>query len=77
MYIFGYSFQEGLFKGSPRKRAHWKKTLGLLTTSLPSFLLPFLSGDPVQELNHFGQVKTTALLLIQLTNLPLEAKHFL
>ena len=28
MYIFGYFFQKGYFKGSSEKRAHVQKTLG-------------------------------------------------
>ena len=36
MYIFGYFFQKGYFKGSSEKRAHVQKTLGGgLTTPLP------------------------------------------
>ena len=35
MYIFGYFFQKGHFKGSSEKRAHRQKTLGRLTTPLP------------------------------------------
>ena len=35
MYIFGYFFQKGHFKGFSKKSAHRQKILGGLTTPLP------------------------------------------